>query len=83
MLEVRWKHSGKKLTVDIAQTQPAGWGMYRIPGLEIAIDGKVVRVDVTGRQTHQVVEGISQKPKKIEVDPSGWWLLKSSVRGER
>ena len=81
MLEVRWKHSGKKLTLDLSQTQPAEWGAYRIPGLEIAIDGKPVRVDVNGRQTHQVIDGISKKPKRIDVDPRGWWLLQASVRG--
>jgi aminopeptidase N len=83
MLDLRWKHSGKKLTLDIGQTQPVEWGIYRIPGLEIAIDGKPVRVDVTGRQTHQVVEGISRRPRKVEVDPGSWWLLKSTVEGER
>jgi aminopeptidase N len=84
ILEVRWKHSGKQLTLDISQTQPAEWGAYRIPGLEIAIDGKPVRVDLNGRQTRQVVEGISQRPKNIQVDPGGWWLLKAkSVNSER
>jgi len=82
MLDIGWKYSGKKLTLDISQTQPVEWGVYRIPGLEIAIDGKPVRVDVGGRQTHQVIDGISKKPKKIEIDPKGWWLLKATVRGE-
>ena len=36
MLDVRWKHRGKKLTLDISQTQKPEWGAYRIPGLEIA-----------------------------------------------
>jgi len=83
VLDVRWKHEGKKLTLDIAQTQPAEWGSYRIPGLEILIDGKPVRVDVNGRHTRQVIEGISRKPKSVGVDPGGRWLLKSTVRGER
>lgn len=83
VVEVRWKRSGRKLTLDVVQTQPAGWGTYRIPGLEIAIDDKVVRVDVSGRQTRHVVEGISKGPKRVEIDPSGWWLLKSTVRGEK
>jgi aminopeptidase N len=82
MLQVRWKHQKKQLTLEIAQTQPQEWGDYRIPGLEIVIDGKPVRVDLTGRQTRQVVEGISRRPKKVELDPRGWWLMKSTVRGE-
>jgi hypothetical protein len=41
-------------------------------------------VDVDGRQTRRVIEGIRRKPKKVEVDPGGWWLLKTnSVNGER
>jgi hypothetical protein len=38
---------------------------------------------MNGRQTRQVVEGISRTPKKVEVDPDGWWLLKATVRGEK
>jgi hypothetical protein len=30
-----------------------------------------------------VVEGITRKPKTIQVDPNGWWLMKASVNGER
>jgi aminopeptidase N len=83
VLDLRWKHQGKKLALDITQTQPADWGIYRMPGLEIMVDGKPMRVDVEGRQTRQVVEGVPRKPKRIEVDPGGWWLLKATVRGEK
>jgi aminopeptidase N len=75
VLEVGWKHKGKKLTVDITQTQAPEWGTYRIPGLDLVVDGRAVKVDVNGRETRQVVEGIARKPKKVEVDPLGWWLL--------
>jgi aminopeptidase N len=83
MLDVRWKRKGKKLTLVINQTQPASWGTYRIPGLEIAIDGKPVRVDVNGRETTQVIDGIPRQPTTVEVDPGGWWLLKATGRGEK
>ena len=53
ILDVRWKHRGKKLTLDIAQTQKPEWGTYRIPNLELLIDGKPVRVDVDGPKTHR------------------------------
>jgi len=83
ILDVRWKHGGKKLTLDISQTQKPEWGTYRIPNLELLVDGKPVRVDVNGRKTHAVIEGIGKKPTKVGVDPNGWWLLKTTVRGEK
>jgi aminopeptidase N len=82
ILEVRWKHQGKKLSLDIAQTQPAEWGTYRIPGLELEIDGRPVRLDLAGRETHQVIDGIARKPRTVRVDPNGWWLAQvKSVSG--
>ena len=83
ILDVGWKHGGKKLTLDITQTQKAEWGAYRIPNLELVVDGKPVRVDVEGPKTRKVIEGIGRRPKTIEVDPNGWWLLKSTVRSEK
>jgi aminopeptidase N len=82
VLDLRWKHKGKKLTLDVAQTQKPEWGTYRIPGLEIMVDGKPFRMDVNGRQTRQVIEGVSRKPGKVEVDPNGWWLFKATVKDE-
>jgi aminopeptidase N len=82
ILDVRWKHGGKKLTLDIRQTQKPEWGTYRIPALEILVDGKPYRIDVAGKQSRQVVEGVERKPNKVQVDPNGWWLLKATVKGE-
>ena len=83
ILDIRWKHGGKKLTLDIIQTQKPEWGTYRIPNLELLVDGKPVRVEVAGRKTRTVIEGINRKPAKVEVDPKAWWLLKSEVRSEK
>jgi aminopeptidase N len=83
ILDIRWRHKGKKLTLDVAQTQPSEWGTYRIPNLELSIDGKAVRIHVTGRETRQVIDAISKRPKQVEVDPNGWWLLKTTVRGDK
>jgi len=83
MLDLKWTHKGKKLTVDISQTQPAEWGEFQIPSLILLVDDIPVRLHVDGRQTRQVVEGIRRKPKRIEVDPNGWWLLKATVGSDR
>jgi aminopeptidase N len=84
VLDIRWKHGGKKLTLEIEQTQKAEWGTYRIPGLELLVDGKPVQVDVDGRKTRKVIDGIGRRPSRVEVDPNGWWLLQiESVNSER
>jgi aminopeptidase N len=82
ILDIRWKHSGKKLILDITQTQKREWGGYRVPNLEVRVDGKLVRLNVDGMKTHAMIEGVDQRPKRIEVDPNGWWLLKTTS-GER
>jgi aminopeptidase N len=83
VLDVHWKHKGKKLTLDIAQIQKPEWGTYRIPQLGIRVDGQPFRIDVAGRQTRQVLEGVSHKPKNVEVDPDAWWLLMATVKGDK
>jgi aminopeptidase N len=83
MLDVRWRARGGKLELAVRETQPAAWGDYRIPGLEIAVDGKRHRVDVGGRETRVVIPGIGRAPANVEVDPDAWWLLKATVSEER
>jgi hypothetical protein len=65
------------------QTQSPDWGVYRIPNLILLVDGTPVRVEVSGRQSRIGVQGIKKKPKRVEVDPKGWWLMKATVSGER
>jgi aminopeptidase N len=83
VLDVHWKRESGKLAIEVRQAQKAEWGTYRLPGLEIAVDGKIVRVDVEGRVTRKQVEGVATNPTRVEVDPRGWWLLKYSVNGKR
>jgi hypothetical protein len=46
------------------------------------MDGKRARLHINGRQTSHVVAGIERKPKRVAVDPNGWWLLNAkSVSG--
>ena len=83
VLDIRWRHQGRKVTLDISQTQKPEWGTYRIPNLVLLIDGKPVLVDVNRRESHYAVDGISRRPSKVEVDPGGWWLMKTAVNSER
>jgi aminopeptidase N len=83
VLDVRWSHSGGKLALEIRQTQKPEWGTYRLPGLQLAVDGKVIRIDVEGRETRTVLDGFSSAPRTVVVDPEGWWLLRSTVARAR
>jgi len=82
ILDIRWMHKGQKLTIQVDQSQKTGWGAYRIPNLQLLIDGKVVPIEVQGRTTRTAIDGVT-RPKRIDVDPDGWWLLKSTVRSEK
>jgi len=71
--------AGDSLTLRIRQVQPERWGTYRMPGLEFLVDGQLVRADVEGRETTITFRGFRAAPAAIQVDPSGWWLMKSQV----
>jgi aminopeptidase N len=84
VLDLRWQQQGDKLTLHVVQTQPPEWETYRIPGLQILVDGEPTRVDVNGREIRHTITGVRRRPKTVRVDPDGWWLLKvNSVNGER
>jgi aminopeptidase N len=83
VLAVQWHHRGNRIDLDIRQTQPDSWGTYRVPGLVLRIDGKDYPVDVSGRTTRRTLRGFSRPPSTIEVDPAGWWLMRSAVSGGR
>ena len=77
-LAVTWQHARGTLTLTLRQTQSAAWGMYRLPGLVLVIDGTPVRVDVNGAET---VVRVARKraPQSVVIDPEGWWLLQATV----
>jgi aminopeptidase N len=79
VLDVRWRQAKGKLSLEVLQTQKGEWGTYRMPGLELAVDGKIVRLDVEGRETRVVLDGFPHAPGQVVVDPNGWWLVRSSV----
>ena len=82
-LELTWRYDGSRLTIDIVQTQKADWGLYRMPGLVLWIDGWPAKVNVAGRKTRVVLEHIAAVPREIVVDRDGWWLQRSTVREGR
>jgi len=75
IIEVHWHYEHRQVVLEIRQTQLESWGTYRLPNLTIVLDGKPTTVSVEGRETRVVVDGFSQSPQEILVDPAGWWLL--------
>lgn len=78
-LLARWRHTGRRLTLTVRQTQPEAWGTYALPGLVFRIEGRAVRADIAGRETVIHVDDVKRKPRELAVDPDGWWLLESVV----
>jgi aminopeptidase N len=82
-LALTWRHKGKRLKLTIRQVQPEAWGVYRLPGLVIAIDGRRVPLNIEGRETTITLEDWKKRPREIVVDPDGWWLKQATVSAER
>jgi aminopeptidase N len=77
-LEVRWAPRGRAVELEITQVQPAAWGVRRIPGLELGVDGGIVRVDLRERVT-RVTLPTPAPPAGVVVDPRQRWLLEATV----
>lgn len=82
-LEVSWREEGKRLLLTIRQVQPAEWGVFRLPGLVVQVNGKRIPVDVGGPETVVRIDGVKGKPLEVLVDPEGWWLAETTVRQSR
>jgi len=79
IIELRWRQKGSTLALELVQTQPREWGVFRVPGLGLLVDGKPVRVDVAGRETRAEVKEVRGKVKRVEVDEGGWWLVERGL----
>jgi aminopeptidase N len=77
-LAVSWVRKEKGLVLTLRQTQAAEWGVFRMPGLGVQVDGKLVRVDIEGRDTEVRMETARKQTPVIVVDPEGWWLLEAT-----
>ena len=75
IIQVRWRQKGHTLALELAQTQPREWGVFRVPGLGLLVDGKPLKVDLSGRETRTEVKDVRGKVKRVEVDEEGWWLV--------
>jgi hypothetical protein len=57
-----------------------------MPGLKVRIDGETRTVDVEGTETVVRLDRIRRRPRELQLDPEGWWLMEATVaegNGER
>jgi aminopeptidase N len=89
VLEATTEPGAGRLVVTLRQVQKESWGTYRMPNLEIRVDDRVLRADVSGRVTRVTTRWDGDRPPAVvEVDPKGWWLVevkgqRSTVNGQR
>lgn len=81
-LQITTRHEPRTRTLrlTVVQAQPAAWGRFRLPGLEITLDGVRRRVDVAAEGEQEIVlKDVRRAPATITVDPDGRWLLEATV----
>ncbi|HEU4763979.1 MAG TPA: M1 family aminopeptidase [Gemmatimonadales bacterium] len=71
--------AARRLVLTVRQVQPGRWGTFRLPGLQFALDSTVVQGNVDGLETTLTFDGVAAIPRRIVVDPDGWWLLQARV----
>jgi len=81
VIEVSSRHRGDSLEVTLRQVQPAAWGLYRIPSLEVQVDRTTIRVPLEGREAVLVVPKEDAGPAEVKVDPNSWWLMDVKTGG--
>jgi len=81
ILEVTSRPVAGGLEVRLIQVQESAWGSFRIPGLQIRINGTLHQIDLDGRDVTRVLPVDRADGATLEVDPFGWWLLDVRVAG--
>jgi aminopeptidase N len=81
VLDATTELDGGHLVLTITQTQPAAWGVYRMPNLTVRLGSRILTVSVSERVTRLVThwEG-DGPPRRVDLDPDGWWLWKGGGR---
>ena len=79
----RWDSAGHRLSIDLAQVQPAAWGRFTLPALTLEFSsgsGQPIRRTVALSSARQSVQwDVPQRPTDVRVDPDGDWLLTAQV----
>jgi aminopeptidase N len=78
-LEGRWHYdaASKKVILELSQTQPGE--PYRLP-LEVAVGGKLEKIEMTGRQQRFELPA-DQPPPSLTLDPNTLMLMEAKLEG--
>ena len=82
VLQVVTRREGDSVTVEVAQVQDGTWGVFRIPGLVLELNGQRVTLDVDGRTTRKAFSLRGSGVPALKVDPDSWWLLEVREAGQ-
>jgi len=77
---VNWSHDAASQELTLRITQQQRGEFFRLPGLELAVDERIIVVDVDGPETEVVITEVAQAPRRIVIDPRVWWLLERHVQ---
>ena len=72
---VDWSHDAASEVLTLRITQQQRGDAFRLPGLELAVDDRIITVDVDGPETEVVVADFPQAPHRIVIDPRALWLM--------
>ena len=76
ILEATAALDGGHLVITVRQTQKAGWGVFRMPNLQVRVGDRTLTMDVSTRETRMVTHWTGDAaPAAVEIDPDGWWLF--------
>ena len=77
---VDWSHDAASGELTLRITQQQRGDAFRLPGLELAIDDRIITVDVDGAETEVVLADFLQAPRRIIIDPRVLWLMERHVQ---
>ncbi len=82
-LDVAWSYEAGELALNVRQTQPAGWGFFRV-GLPVTAElenggRESFEVAVEPRGETQLRRPITARPTRLAVDPEGVVLAETAV----
>jgi len=78
VVEGGWSYDAAAKKVAIELTQVQAGDAYRLP-LEVAVGGKVQRIEMTGKQQRFEIAA-DQAPGTVTLDPNTWVLMEATLR---